>query len=65
MTGLTKDQAQQICKEVCSECGKGSDPRRRDDTGEYIHEFVNGVAYSHRLCLATNFRNLHRDLLNG
>lgn len=62
---MTQQEFDEIVKATCPHCQKGYIPRRRADTGEYVHDFVQPTGaptapvarQGHSLCLATHLRN--------
>ena len=62
---MTRDEFEQTCKDVCPSCANGDSLRQREDTGEFVHDIHNKNAFSHVFCLASNYRNKHRDQVSG
>lgn len=48
---MTKEEFQEIIVAVCPRCREGNAVRRRDDTGEHVHDGPHGI------CWANGFRN--------
>lgn len=66
MVDLTCEQLVEICGDTCPSCKAGAPLRRREDTGEYVHDFVIGTTgFSHSFCLASYLRNKYKDVLDG
>ncbi len=54
---LTRDEFQDACKKTCPHCATGNIPRQRDDTKEWVHDFVvKPGGYSHGFCQASGLR---------
>lgn len=62
---MTTEEFITTCRDVCPHCKLGIAVRQRDDTKEWVHDLFRGTAVSHGICLATHFRNLHKDSLSG
>ncbi len=68
---MTADEFDEKCKESCQYCHDGMAIRQREDTKEWIHEGAVaipgtlGKRMSHTVCLASNFRNDHKDHIVG
>jgi len=60
---MTREEFDQIVKDVCPHCRIGVETRQREDTREWVHDLFKGTAVSHGFCLATHFRNKHKDSL--
>jgi hypothetical protein len=61
---LTDDEVDHLIKITCPHCLAGVVVRKRDSTGEWVHDFAQplgtgreGTRNSHTLCLATGIRN--------
>lgn len=60
---LTDEEVEHLIKVTCPHCLAGVKVRRRDDTGEHVHDFAqalggaSGTRNSHTLCLASGLRN--------
>ena len=62
---MTAEEFDKICFDVCPSCKNGVKLRQRDDTKEWVHDVYRGNTVSHSFCLASNFRNKHKDSLDG
>lgn len=65
MTPASKDELEQVCKEICPACAAGNTIRQRTDTLEWIHTFTNQGGFSSAFCLASNYRNKYKDRFSG
>ena len=68
---MTTDEFEVNCKEACQYCHDGMAIRQREDTREWVHEGAVaipgtlGKRMSHTVCLASDFRNEHKDHIIG
>ncbi len=62
---MTRDEFEQTCKDVCPNCANSAPLRQRTDTKEWVHDHVKGAGHSHAFCLASHFRNKHKDSIDG
>jgi len=68
---MTVDDVEAYCKQVCQYCHDGMAIRQREDTKEWVHEGAVaipgtlGKRMSHTVCLASDFRNEHKDHIVG
>jgi len=68
---MTADEFDAKCKELCQYCHDGMAMRQRTDTSEFVHEGAVaipgtlGKRMSHTVCLASDFRNTHKDHIVG
>jgi hypothetical protein len=68
---MTAVEFDEKCKALCQHCHDSMAIRQRDDTKEWIHEGAIaipgtlGKRMSHTVCLASDFRNEHKDHLVG
>ncbi len=68
---MTADEFEAKCKEACQYCHDGMAIRQREDTKEWVHEGAVaipgtlGKRMSHTVCLASDFRNEHKDHIVG
>ncbi len=68
---MTADEFDAKCKELCQYCHDSMAIRQREDTKEWVHEGAVaipgtlGKRMSHTVCLASDFRNEHKDHIVG
>ena len=53
---LTPDEFEEVCGLVCPHCRAGQPIRKRDDTGEYVHDAILNTSHAHALCWANGLR---------
>lgn len=58
---LTREQALEFCKDACPHCKADAPLRKREDTGEFVHDWPG----RHAFCLAHYFRVKYESVLNG
>lgn len=61
---MTPTEFNEIIRDICPQCKAGTKVRQREDTKEWVHDIFRGTAISHGICLATHFRNKHKDALS-
>ena len=62
-------ELEKACREICSSCReankmairgeKGHTIRWREDTNEFVHDFIKGEQFRHTFCYATALRIKH------
>lgn len=67
MSAQSSTELEQACREICPYCReakrwvdskkKGHVLRKREDTGEFVHDFIEGERVQHSYCHATKLRN--------
>jgi hypothetical protein len=68
---MTREEFETECRSICIHCREGIALRRRDDTGEFVHDGTIqipgtlGRRHSHTICLAHDFRNANKDSISG
>jgi hypothetical protein len=61
MSEYTKEQLQQLCRDVCPRCDEEWPLEMRQETGEYVHTRISSNAagannFAHVYCMATHLR---------
>lgn len=62
---MTAEELESTCGDICPHCKASVKTRQRTDTLEWVHDIFRGNAISHAFCLASHFRNKHKDSLSG
>lgn len=62
---LTDEEFESLVISNCPACMAGNAVRFRDDTKEFIHDYVKGSAFSQQLCLSNGMRNARRIQQGG
>ena len=68
---VTPENFAQFCKDICPQCAADAPLRQRADTSEWVHDTAVdlpgtiGKRIGHSLCLASNFRNKYKGVVNG
>ena len=57
---LTDEEFEAMATDNCPACKSGSVPRYREETREFVHDYVKGSSFSHQLCLSNGMRNARR-----
>lgn len=53
---LTKLEYEEALRVMCPHCAAGNVPRRREDTGEIVHDLGVGNKNIHTICWSNHFR---------
>lgn len=56
---FTKEQIEELAASTCPHCAAGIIARRREDSGEFVHDQVKtslGVVKGHTICWASGLR---------
>ena len=66
---LTETELEQVAREICPHCKRGYEMqlrgekghtlRFRDDTKEFVHDFIKAHYFEHCYCAATGLRKLN------
>ena len=68
---VTPENFDQFCKDICPQCAAGAPVRQRVDSLEWVHDTAVeipgtiGRRMGHAFCLASNFRNKHKGVMDG
>lgn len=67
---MTRDEFDAICRDICPHCKAENIPRQREDTKEWVHDFIREMSpvakqFSHLFCLASHFRAKWEAKLSG